>query len=86
LGELQIPKTSEEFEEKSEEGRSMMKNADLKELAFVELILSIDVSKISWRNAFGILKGCKAKDCEDRNARLAWEELKKTFDPVSALH
>jgi hypothetical protein len=36
---------SEEFEEKSEEGRRMMKNAELHKLAFTDLILSIDVSK-----------------------------------------
>jgi hypothetical protein len=53
LGKLQIPKISEEFEEKSEEGRRMMKNADLNELAFAELILSIDVSNSSGNIAFG---------------------------------
>jgi hypothetical protein len=35
LGKLHIPKTSEELEEKSEEGRKMMKNADMNELATV---------------------------------------------------
>jgi hypothetical protein len=54
LGKLQIPKTSEELEEKSEGGRRMMENADLNELAFTELILSIDVSNSSGRIAFGI--------------------------------
>jgi thermostable 8-oxoguanine DNA glycosylase len=53
---LQIPKTSKEFEEKSEEGRRMMKNADLNELAFTELRLSIDVSNSSEKIAFEILK------------------------------
>jgi hypothetical protein len=54
LGKLQIPKTSEELEEKSEEERRMMKNADLNELAFAEIILSIDVSNSSGKIAFGI--------------------------------
>jgi hypothetical protein len=54
LGKLQIPKTSEELEEKSEEERRMMKNADLNELAFAELILSIDVSNSSGKIVFGI--------------------------------
>jgi hypothetical protein len=41
LDKLQIPKTSKELAEKSEEGRrKMMKNADLNKLAFTELILS----------------------------------------------
>jgi hypothetical protein len=84
LGKLQIPKTSEELEEKSEEGRRMMESADLNELAFTELILSIDVSHSSGKIAFGILKSCKTKDHEDGNATHAWEKLKKKFDPVSA--
>ena len=62
----------------------MMKNADLNELAFTELILSIDVSNSSGKIAFGILKSCKTKDYEDGNATHAWEKLKKKFDPVSA--
>ena len=84
LGKLQIPKSSEEFEEKTEEGRKLLKNADLDELAFTELILSIDVSSSSGKIAFGILKSCKTKDYEDENASMAWEKLKKKFDPVSA--
>ncbi len=84
LGKLQIPTTSEELEEKSEEGRRMMKNADLNELAFTELILSIDVSNSSGKIAFGTLKSCKTKDYEDGNATHAWKKLKKKFDPVSA--
>ena len=75
LGKLEIPKTSDELEEKSEEGRRMMKNADLNELAFTELILSIDVSNSSGKIAFGILKSCKTKDYEDGNATHAWEKL-----------
>jgi hypothetical protein len=47
LGTLQIPKTSEKLEEKSEKGRRMMKNADLNKLALKELILSIDLSNSS---------------------------------------
>jgi hypothetical protein len=68
LGKLEIPKTSDELEEKSEEGRGMMKNADLNELAFTQLILSIDVSKSSGKIAFGISKSCKTKDYGDGNA------------------
>jgi hypothetical protein len=36
LGMLQIPKISEEFAEKSEGGRRMMKNVDRNELAFTQ--------------------------------------------------
>jgi hypothetical protein len=71
LDKLQIPKTSEEVEEKTEEGRRLMKNADLNKLAFTESILSIDVINSSGKIAFGILKSCMLKDYEDRNASLA---------------
>jgi hypothetical protein len=33
---------------------------------------------------FGILKGGKTKDYEDRKPSLAWEKLKEKFNPVSA--
>jgi hypothetical protein len=39
--------TSEEFEEKSEEGRRRMKISDLNKLAFTYLLLSIDVNNSS---------------------------------------
>jgi hypothetical protein len=61
----------------------MLKNANLNELAFKELILSIDISNRSGKIAYGFVKGCTTKDYEDGNASLAWEKLKKTFDPVS---
>jgi hypothetical protein len=54
LSKLQIPKTSDEFEEKLEEGRRVIKNADLNKLPFTELILSIDVSNSSGKIDFGI--------------------------------
>jgi hypothetical protein len=84
LGKLQIPKTPEEFEEKSEEGRRMMKNDDLNKLAFTELMISIDVSKTGGKLVFGVLKSCKTKDYEDGKTRVAWQKVKKKFDPVSA--
>ena len=34
--------------------------------------------------AFSIVKGCKAKDYEDGNAAMAWEQLKKRYQPTSA--
>jgi gag-polypeptide of LTR copia-type/Zinc knuckle len=58
--------------------------ADLNEIAFTELILSIDVSNSNGKIAFGIVKSCKSKEFEDGNAALAWEKLKKKYDPISA--
>ena len=72
LEKPQSPKSSEEFEEKTEEGKRVLKNADLNELAFTESILSIDVRSSNGKIEFGILKICKTKDYEDGNASMAW--------------
>jgi hypothetical protein len=62
----------------------MMAIIDLNEIAFTELILSIDATSSAGKIAFGIVKGCKTKEYEDGNAALAWEKLKKKYDPISA--
>jgi hypothetical protein len=38
---VNIPNSDEEINEKTEEGKVLMKNADLNEMAYTELILSI---------------------------------------------
>jgi hypothetical protein len=63
----------------------MMRIIDLNDMTFTELVLSIDVSSSGGKIAFGIVKSCKTKDYEDCHAGLAWETLKKKYDPVSAL-
>jgi gag-polypeptide of LTR copia-type len=52
----------------------------LNEIAFTELILSIDVKT----SAFNLVKGCKTKDHPDGNAASAGERLKNKYEPVSA--
>jgi hypothetical protein len=44
----------------------------LNEIAFTELILSIDVKTSSRKIAFNIVKGCKGKDYPDSNAASPW--------------
>jgi hypothetical protein len=62
LGKALIPKSSEVFDEKTdEEGKRMLRIIDLNEMAFTELVLSIDVSSSSSKIAFGIVKSCKKK-------------------------
>jgi hypothetical protein len=84
LGKVLIPKSPEVFDEKTDEGKRMLRIIDLNEMAFTELVLSIDVSSSSGKIAFVILKSCKTKDYEDGHAGLVWEKLKKKYDPVSA--
>jgi hypothetical protein len=85
LGKVLISKSSEVLDEKTDEGKRMLRIIDLNEMAFTELVLPIDVSSSSGKIAFGIVKSCKTKDYEDGHAGLAWEKLKKKCDPVSAL-
>jgi hypothetical protein len=49
-----------------------MRAIELNEIAFTELVFSIDVNSISGKIAFGITKSCKTKDFENGNAALAW--------------
>jgi hypothetical protein len=71
LGKVLIPKYSEMFDEKTNEGKRMLRIFDFNEMAFTELVLSIDVSSSSGKIAFGIVKSCKTKDYEDCHADLA---------------
>ena len=84
LGKLTIPKTSDEINEKTDEGKTMMKILDLNEIAYTELILSIDVKTSSGKVAFNMVKGCKNKDYAEGNATMAWERLKNKYEPTSA--
>jgi hypothetical protein len=72
------------IDEKTEEGKKLLRIVDLNEIAFTELILSIDVSNSNRKIAFGIAKRCRSKDFKDGNAALAWEKWKKKYDPISA--
>jgi hypothetical protein len=47
LGKVLIPKSSEVFDEKTDEGKRMLRIINLNEMAFTELVLSIDVSSSS---------------------------------------
>ena len=84
LGKVKIPTSLDVIDEKTEEGKKLLRIADLNEIAFTELILSIDVSNSNGKIAFGIVKSCKSKEFEDGNAALAWDKLKKKYDPISA--
>jgi hypothetical protein len=48
----------------------------LKEVAYTEPLLSIDVKTSNEKIEFNILKGCKRKDHPDGNVAMAWDKLK----------
>jgi hypothetical protein len=64
----------------------MLRIIDLNEMAFTELVLSIDVSSSSGKIAFGIVKSCKTNDYEDGHAGLAWEKLRSKYDQYLLRH
>jgi len=84
LGKVKIPKTDEDYDLESEEGKKLSIAAEMNELAYTELILSIDDKSSSGKVAFNLVKGCKNKDYVDGNASMAWERLRNKFEPTSA--
>jgi hypothetical protein len=58
LGKLLIPKVDEEIDETSEIGKKNSIIIELNEIAYTELILSIDVKASSGKVAFNINRGC----------------------------
>jgi hypothetical protein len=55
LGKVLFPKSSEVVDEKTDEGKSMLRISDLNEMTFTKLVLSINVSSSSGKMAFGIV-------------------------------
>jgi hypothetical protein len=80
LGKVRIPMTDEDYEVDTEEGKKLRIAADMNELAYTELILSIDDKTSNGKVAFNSVKGCKNKDYADGNASLGWERLKKSMN------
>ena len=84
LGKLSIPTADEEIDVESESGKKKSVIIELNEIAYSELIFSIDIKTSSGKVAFNLIKGCKSKDYPDGNAALAWERLKNKYEPISA--
>jgi hypothetical protein len=58
-GKLSIPKADEEFDKDLDMGKKMLNAVELNEVAYTELLLSIDVKASNRKIAFNIVKGCK---------------------------
>jgi hypothetical protein len=84
LGKVKVPRTDEDYDMESEEGKKLTIAADMNKLAYTELILSIDDKTSSGKVAFNFVIGCKNKDYADGNASMTWERLKNKFEPSSA--
>jgi hypothetical protein len=57
---------------------------ELNEIAYTELILSIDFKTSSGKVSFNHIIGCNSKDYPDGNTAVAWERLKNKYEPISA--
>jgi hypothetical protein len=55
LGKVEISTSLDVIDEKTEEGKKLLQISDLNEIAFTELILSIDASNSNGKIAFGIV-------------------------------
>jgi tellurite resistance-related uncharacterized protein len=84
LGKVKVLKTDEDYDMEPEEGKKLTIAADMNELSYTELILSIDDMTSSGKVVFNLVKGCKNKDDADGNANMAWERSKNKFEPSSA--
>ena len=54
------------------------------ELAYEDLILSIDSTTPAGRVAFNLVKGAKTNDISDGDATLAWTRLNAKYEPKAA--
>ena len=59
LGKVRIPKTDEDYDMDSKEGKKLTIAAEMNEWAYTELILSIDDKTSNGKLAFNLTKGCK---------------------------
>jgi hypothetical protein len=84
LGKLSISNVDEEIDETLDIGKKKSIIIELNEVAYTELILSIDVKSTSGKVAFNIIRGCKTKDYPDGNFAIALKGLKNKYEPVSA--
>jgi len=64
LGKTEIPRTDEEINEKTDDGKNELRILDINALAYTELVLSIDVRRNSGKVkvVFNMVNGCKSKD------------------------
>jgi hypothetical protein len=57
---------------------------ELNELAYSDLILSMDTDKSGGKVAFNIVKRSKTREYPDGNAAVAWQGLKRNYAPNTA--
>lgn len=59
------------------------KIVEMNNLAFSNLVLSIDSNKTKGKRARKIVRGTKSADYPNGNAKLAWDKLKEEYEPTT---
>ena len=84
LGTVQVAHDDEQLDLATTEGKEKQDIRDKNELAFEELILSIETSSGPGRVAFQIVKACKTTELADGDAAMAWKRLRAKYAPRTA--
>jgi len=84
LGTVAIPKDADTIDESTTAGKESKKAKDMNELAYEELILSIDTTNSQGKVAFQLVKSCKTTDYANEDSKLAWKRLKDKYAPKVA--
>jgi hypothetical protein len=84
VGKVTIPVSITTFDEDTTAGNAVKKSVDLNDLAYSELILSMDIEQAGGKVAFGIVKGSKSPNYTDGNGHAAWTRLTAKYVPKTA--
>ena len=69
--------------ESNEEQKKTRRAYKLNELAYEDILLSINCSTSSGKTAFNLVDNCVTSDQPDGNCKLAWERLTSKYQPKS---
>ena len=83
-GKLTIPVDSDVLDSDDDEDKEKIEIQEKNELAYGELILSMDTRESAGKVAFNIVRRSKSKDYPDGNAEVAWKGLKRKYAPTTA--
>ena len=81
-----IDEDDEDYEEMTEEEiKEYKKMCELNELAYSDLIMSMDTSTTAGKVAYDLVKSSKSKDFPDGNAAISWKRLKHKYLPETSM-
>lgn len=87
LGTEKVP-TQEQIElaetSTSAPDKKIIKLGELNELAYEDIVLSINHTSSAGKVAFSLIKNCKSDEFPEGNCRMAWERLVKKYEPHTA--